>query len=306
MLYFPPVPALPDSQRATGKSYLRYEDVCQDGRVNLLGLTPALGHVVWRALLENNPLVRLERSDGIIALLSRLVLLGDEGTVPVGPPLAARGSYQLAHTRNESGEVNRLILNLWAELDGIEGRTYGPPTSGDSVRVPVGKVFAEHVFTRPFGPPERRKVLRFDQPELPAVPEVEYSWRPWSEVLALPDGAVAHADAPSPAERVAFGLYQTDSNQHINSMVYPRLFEQAALERLADLGHSTVVLSRYCEIAYRKPAFAGDHLTIVLRTYELGDRVGAVGAFLEIDDATSPERIAAARPRCTIHLQLSR
>lgn len=304
MLYFPPVPALPDSQRATGKSYLRYEDICQDGRVNLLGLTPALGHVVWHELLQDNPLVRQERSAGIVALLSRLVLLGDEGTVPIGLPLDARGSYQLAHTRDDSGEVNRLILNLWAELDGLEGRTYGPKPSGK--RVPVGKVFAEHVFTRPFGPREERKVLRFDQPGLPAVPEVEYQWRPWSEVLALPDGAVAHAEAPTPAERVAFGLYQTDSNQHINSMVYPRLFEQAVLERLADLGHSTVVLSRYCEIAYRKPAFAGDHLAIVLRTYELGDRVGAVGAFVGVDDATSPERIAAARPHCILHLQLSR
>ena len=57
------------------------------------------------------------------------------------------------------------------------------------------------------------------------------------------------------------GLAHTDANQHVNSLVYPRLFEEAVLRRLATLGKPTALLTRRAEVAFRKPAFAGEVLT---------------------------------------------
>ncbi|HUH03849.1 MAG TPA: acyl-CoA thioesterase [Kofleriaceae bacterium] len=297
MLYFPEPPPLPDDQLAMGKAYLRYEDVSQDGRVMLGVLPSSLGQVVWRTLLGEHPIMRLGRTDGVVPILSRFVLIGDDGTVPIGRPLEVRGAYQMGHTRDGDGQVDRLLLNLWADLYGQKGRTYAPPPEGHGERVRVGRVFGEHVCTRLFAEPSRRKVLRFDDPELPEVPDAEYQWRAPSATIALPDGAVPLDPEPICASTISFGLGHTDSNQHVNSLVYPRLFEHAALQHLAAHGRSTVILARYAEVAYRKPCFAGERVRIMLRAYQHGDRLGAVGTFV---GETDPDR-----PRCYVHLQFA-
>ena len=85
----------------------------------------------------------------------------------------------------------------------------------------------------------------------------------------------------------------TDSNQHVNSLVYPRLFEEAALRRLAASGRSTAVLARSLRIAYRRPSFAGESLRVFVRAYE-GDRgVTCTGYFFGADD--DPSRTDRAR-----------
>jgi hypothetical protein len=307
MLYAPEIPTdLPADQIADGVGHLRYEDVSQDGRVTLLGLPPALGLVTWRKLLGDHPITVAGRQQGIVPILTRMVLIGAEGTVPVGRPLDARGAYQLGHTRGDDGAVNRLILNLWASMRGVKGRTYAPPPAGHGDKVDVGTIYAEHVFTRPFAPKGQRKVLAFDADGLAPVPSPELPWRPPEAALALPDGAAALDAEIRPATPISFGLYHTDSNQHVNSLVYPRLFEQAVLDRLAELGRSTAVLSRYAEVTYRKPCFAGERLWISLQAYELGDRVGAIGCFADAELTGDPATVAAARPRCFVHMQLAR
>jgi hypothetical protein len=65
----------------------------------------------------------------------------------------------------------------------------------------------------------------------------------------------------------AFGLDHTDSNQHVNSLVYPRLFAEAALRRLAELERPRRLLIRALDIAYRKPSFAGDRVRIHTRLF---------------------------------------
>lgn len=305
MLYLPAKPELPADQIAQSVGHLRYEDISQDGRLNLLGLPSAMG-VVWRGLLGDHALMREGRKRGVVPILSRLVLLGEETTIPIGRPVDLEGAYELAHTVDADGAVNRIMMNLWTDLRGVKGRTYAPPPQGHGERVTAGRIYAEHVCTRPFAAKHERKVLCFEDPELPTVPEREHAWRKPTEVLTMPEGAATHSREITPAMQVTFGLYQTDSNQHVNSLVYPRLFEQAVLGRLAELGKPTAVLSRYCEIAYRKPSFAGESVHIALTTYELGERFGAVGVFLDKPAVGDAEAIGLARPRCFIHMQFAR
>src|SRR5262245_58386931 len=158
---FPTPPDVPDEQRAAGQVPLRYEDVSQDGRVKLLALPHTIGAIVWQNALRPSAVQRAQHS-GIVPILTRFVMEGGGGPVSVRKPLDAAGRYQLAHTVDAAGAVNRLILNIWVDVHAPIGRTHGPhpPHAGEEVR--VGRAFAEHVFTRPFGPPPLRKVLRFD------------------------------------------------------------------------------------------------------------------------------------------------
>src|SRR5258705_9749410 len=108
--------------------------------------------------------------------------------------------------------------------------------------IEVGRCYVEHVFPKLFAPKAERKVLRLDVPGAPAVPATRHVWVPPAALLELPEGATA-LDAelvadPAPA---AFGLMHSDSNQHVNSLVYPRLFEDAALRRLAVHGVPTAL-----------------------------------------------------------------
>jgi hypothetical protein len=123
-------------------------------------------------------------------------------------------------------------------------------------------------------------------------------------VLDLPEGAhwIDQEFSLDPAPAV-FGLNHTDSNQHVNSLVYPRMFEEATLRRFAELGRSTKMLARYSEMAYRKPSFAGQRARIVLRAFEAGDQLGAVGCLVTEEAGTGDLRdLRAARPYCFARL----
>src|SRR5207302_4862207 len=148
------------------------------------------------------------------------------------------------HTVDANGDVNRLLFNMWCTAWGPRGRTFGPPPPGAGEPVAVGRVFAEHVLTRLFAPPAERKVLQLAG----SVPSARWQWRDHGEVLRLPEGAawLDEEFSPDPAE-VVFGLTHTDSNQHVNSLVYPRLFQEAALRRLAHKGLSAAVLAERLE-----------------------------------------------------------
>jgi hypothetical protein len=278
--WFPDEPEVPAEQVGQGTSALRYEEVSQDGRFLLIGLPHVLGEVVWRQLLVNHPLGRVAHT-GVIPILTRFVLEGGEGPISVRHPLTSTGRYQLSHTVGEDGEVDRLMLNLWARSTAPRARMYGPPPAGEGETIPVGRVFAEHVFTRLFAPAGERKVVRFPVEGQP-VPAARWTWRPLEAATAPPERAEPLDEAELPDEAtVAFGLAHTDSNQHVNSLVYPRLFQEAALRRFAARGRSTRVLPRRIEIAYRKPCFAGDRARITLRAFALPDgQLLATGAFV--------------------------
>jgi hypothetical protein len=294
MDWFPDEPEVPDSDRAEGDSPLRYEDVSQDGRLMLLALPHTIGDIIWRRILLHHPLAKMGHL-GIMPILTRFVVEGGDGPVGVGRPMSARGRYQLSHTVDANGQLDRILFNMWTSARAPRGRIYGPPPEGAGELIPVGRVFAEHVMTRLFAPPAERKVLSLPAGDFSAP----WQWRPLEAVLALPPDAQALDDELTPdSAEVAFGLNHTDSNQHVNSLVYPRLFQEAALRRFAAHGKKTAVLARRLEIAYRKPCFAGQRARILLRASEDAQGFCAAGAFVS-DEAP------LGRPHCVIQMRFA-
>lgn len=300
MITVPSFPEVPADQRATGTLPFRYEDIAQDGRMMLGALSPALGAVIWTKLLANHPAARGMRHAQIVPILSRLVVEGMPGPFSVSSVTAVTGAFQMAHAVKD-GAVDKIIINMCAQMEAPHASTFGPrPPEGAPLAV-AGRAFAEHVLTRLFAPAGDRKVTRFDVPGAADVPPDVVAWRPPSAILELPAGAEPlEPDFTVDPQPVIFGLAHTDSNQHVNSLIYPRMFEEAAVRRFAALGKSPLVLARFLEVGYRKPSFAGERLRIVLRAFTLGSRLGAVGAFVTDDEAAlSP---AQARPRCCLKM----
>lgn len=251
----------------------------QDGRVTLNALAVGFGPALWsNRECDLSRIVKL-RAQGVMPLVTRMVIEGGEG--PVGlRPLACSGCYQLGHTVNAEGTVDRVVFDAWVNLRGARDRLDGLGGHGGEL-IDVGRVYMEETFTRPHAPPGERKVLRLELEGVEPVPSARRVWTPFEAITALPDGAV-WVDEMSPDAGVAqFGLGHTDWNQHVNSMVYPRLFEDAALRRLSALGHDTASrAARFCELGYRKPCFAGETHAIVQRVYARGDVLGVVGGFV--------------------------
>jgi hypothetical protein len=300
MITVPSFPDVPADQRATATLPFRDEDIAQDGRMMLGALSPALGAVIWTRLLANHAAARAMRHAQIVPILTRLVAEGMPGPFSVNSTTAVTGAFQLAHALKD-GDVDKVIINMTAQMEAPHATTFGPrPPEGAPLAV-AGRAFAEHVLTRLFAPAGERKVTRLDLPGVDAVPTDVVAWRPPSAILALPDGAEPiEPDFSIDPQPVVFGLSHTDSNQHVNSLIYPRMFEDAAVRRFAALGQSPVVLARFLEVGYRKPSFAGERLRIALRAFKLGSRLGAVGAFVTEDEAALP--LAQAKPRCCLKM----
>jgi hypothetical protein len=294
-----PFPEVPPEQRGSAQGHLRYEDVAQDGRLVLTALAHFMGQAVFMGPIRQSEGVRETAHAGIVPIVSRMLIEGGDGPVSVRKPVDVAGGFELTHTVDETGAVNRLILNTFAAMQAPAGRTHPPAPPNAGTLVAIGRVFVEHVFTRPFAPAGARKVSRFPPGPWPEVPPKRQEWRPPGAVLELPPGATAVDELLAPDEAVtALGLAHTDSNQHVNSLVYPRLFEEALLRRLAARGRSTAVLARASEVAYRKPLFAGDRARIWLRLYDGEHGPGAVGVFVRDGDDTS-------RPHATVRLEMA-
>lgn len=253
----------------------RYEDVTQDGRVVLTSLMPGVGFAVWRELLSKMPALETFRSKGILPILRRLLIVesGSEGPFSVHVPFSFEGTWRLA--REQGGD--RIFVNMWVEAFAPISHTLGPPPGRDAERVSIGRIFAEHVVTRPFGPPEERRVTRLDAASgLPEIPEDEHPFLP-HEALVPADLAAALAPADPPL--FVFGMMHTDSNQHVNSLVYPRIFEELAVRRHGD----PKLLARAIELRWRKPFFTGERAHVALAV----DGPRAVGTFAP---EASPDR----------------
>lgn len=256
---------------ATARLRPRYEDISQDGRLQLTALSTAVG-AVWKSLEATGTLEEL-RTQGVLPILQRLVMRGEPGPFSVNVPIECTGTWRVA--RETDGD--RIFLDMWLDAHAPHAMTLGPGPAPDAERVLVGRVYVEHVFTRPFAPASERKVSRLDLRGLPPLPE---DTRPFASAEAL----IAEHRLTNVREH-RFGLLHTDSNQHVNSLVYPRLFEEALAleepERLADA----------VELRYRKPFFAGDRATLSLA--HIGSGI-AVGAFTP-PDADRPNSTAAIR-----------
>lgn len=264
---------------------LRYDDVTQDGYLRTVAMTHALGRAFWAPVAPRR--FGGLRGQGIVPILSRMVLAAGEG--PIGLEAGVRGeaAHALAWS-SQSEAVERILLCVWVTLFAPRGRVYGPPPAGAGEPLTVGRVYAEHVFTRPFAPPGEHRVLALEAPGLPRVPERRVPLVTPEEVLALPDGAVWTSSWQLDPAPVVFGIDHTDANQHVNSLVYPQLFRDAALRAWARDASAVGLRVVADELVFRKPCFAGGALRVAVRSYVRGERLGAVAALTSSDEAGPP------------------
>ena len=146
------------AQRGTTQLTLPYNHLCQDSRVKLAGLMSAVGQVGWERW-QHSPLSHTS-ADGVMPILSRVVIEASDASVEMGSNLRADGGYLVAHGPTPKPEDRRLYLNMYADVWGNSGRSHGerPDNAGSSVR--IGRILTEHIFTRPFGPPGERPAER--------------------------------------------------------------------------------------------------------------------------------------------------
>ena len=287
------MPVFPPGQSTVATTYLRYEDVAQDGRLLPIA-APAATAELWRGVLVDHPGARNTLAQGIVPILTRLTLRAHDVSIRVDHPVRVEAGFQLAHDRDAAGEVTRLYMNVWARLHGTAGRLGRNPPGGDQVL--AGEVFAEHTFTRLLAPPGQRGLTRLGVEGYPDVPEVRYAAPAAQTAEELPAGARwLEPPAPDPVE-LAFSLDQTDSNQHVNSLVYVRAFLEAANRRLAAAGRPLArARSTAIDVGYRKPCFAGDRVRALVGCYEHDGALGAAGRIEGTD----------GKPRCYVRIALA-
>jgi len=294
---FPPPPG-PDVPRATGNYPLRFEDLSQDGRVHLEPIVASVDAAVWRPLLNTSAVSRALHASGVRPVFTRLALEVGPARLELGEVLTAEGAYEIAHEPDGRGGAVRLFLNMWTTI-------WVEPSKHRATRASVGRLFAEHQLTRPHAPPGARRVVALpgDEP----LPRAEYRSPRHESLLDLaPDREWLEPALGDDAGPVRFGLSHTDVNQHVNSLVYPRLFGEAALRRFHGLGAATRTLASRLHIAFRKPFFAGDAATIELRVYRevLSQELGAVGTFRTAGEAGGGEE--RQKPHVYVDLGFSR
>jgi hypothetical protein len=271
--------------------------VTQDGRVVLEALPNALDPTIWRGALAADPAAQACLQRGIVPILTRFVLEGTAGPFSPYATVDAEATYRMA--RVDAG----FVVDMWAEILAPLGRTYGSAPAPSEARVLAGRVYAEHVLTRPFAAPGERRVTALDFPGAPAVLGSRPALPPVASIAFVPEDAqpLEPAMRLEPL-RVTFGLVHTDSNRHVNSLAYLRLFEEAALRRFADLGRKELVLARRLEIAYRKPCFAGQRTRVALQAFDQGGRLGVAGVLVDDGDLPTDDALAGARPHAFVRI----
>jgi hypothetical protein len=296
----PPAPAFPPEQASTNDMYPRYEDCTQDGRLTTLAIPPSLA-TTWTAREARNPGIRRARSTGLVSLLTRMTVTSFDAPVRVNRPFQVASGFQLAHDRDAAGAVSKLFMNVWTT---IRGRPHLPREAWDAARlaqasgasgqlVLAGEAFAEHTYTRPFGPPDQRRVTSFAGVEgFPEIPEPRYHQLAPASAAEAPDGASWIDELAADPVDTMFTLDQTDANQHVNSLIYVRVFLAAVQRRLASGGHPARLRSKAFDIAYRKPSFVGDRIRAHIRMFACGEQLGGAG-FLAAEGEE-------ARPRCYV------
>jgi hypothetical protein len=289
----PPTPGFPPDHAANTERQPRYEDCTQDGRLNPIAIPPSLA-TLWQTTIARHPGARNARASGVISLLTRLTVRSIDQPIRVQAPVESTVGFELAHDRDAAGQVSRLYMNVWCEVRGIPSRG-GPGGPRPASREPVvaGHAFAEHTFTRPFGPPDQRRVTSFAGIEgYPEVPPARHAPLPPSSAGEAPDGATWQDELAADPVETTFMLDQTDANQHVNSAVYVRCFLDALQRRLAAGGHPAQLRSKAFDIAYRKPCFVGERVRTHIRLFAQGDHIGGAGFI-----AAAGEE---ARPRCYV------
>ncbi len=276
-MYLPEMPDSPHVFHAEAALPLRYEDVCQDGRMVPIGMPHALTSVLRACVREHS--LASARALGIVPILAQIWIRGRDERVHVGKPARSVGTGVFAHVRGDSGEVERVVLDMRATIYATEGHVLDPKPKADESEVIVGEVFARHVLTKLFAPAGQRRVREVAIAGMEAPTEVK--WLSPSDMFAPPEDATwLDGEATVSPHRPRFGLQHTDSNQHVNSLVYPRLFEEAALGRFDEHGIEEQPLARNVAINFRRPFFAGQRCEMQIQAYSREAVQGCMGTFV--------------------------
>ena len=290
------MPARDDAAQATAQFNIRYDDLTQHAHVKQVTLPMVLSRVCFDSLWAHHPLFET-RKQGIVPILSRLVLESEPIAVSFGAPLEGRGRIEIAHEPAADGGVAALFMNGFADIYALPSRRNPEVHAATRQLVRIGRAFGEHVLTKPFGPPSERKVLRFDVAGQPAVPEAQHQRLRVQHNARLPEGAEPLDAGMTPDEAPwSFGLIHTDLNQHVNSLVYARMFEEAAVRRAARYGQNLGLIAHKLSLCYRKPSFAGESLTCMLQGYMHEGAFGAIGYL-------APAGAPLERANCSFQLQ---
>jgi len=295
-----PVPGSPLGAGSPIQVPLRFEDLTQDGRLVLEALPNALGAIAWRAALPRDPFIRTCFDKGIVAILTRFVVRALPGPFAATARLEALGSHRVV-----LADDGRLMLDVSGELHAPIGRTYGS-TPRDGEPALAGDVVAEHAFTRLFAPPGKRRITRADLADLPPVTETRPASPSPESVATLPVGATALEPEPHlDSVPFTFGLVHTDSNMHVNSLIYLRMFEEAALRRFVELGRGAKWLARHVDIAYRKPCFAGQTMRVSQQAFSQEGRLGVIATLVPEPAAAAGEARGSAQPRPHTYMRMT-
>jgi len=308
-LIVPERPDVPDAQIGSAEHELRYDDLCQDGRLRIGGVWAPMGRILWTRMPVARTLARLGAA-GVRNVLSFVVMQAED------VPLSMRGfaqsevRYRLGHTTGPDDRPNRIVFETWLSTHAAPGHLGDPTARTSGEPLLVARAFGQHVFTRPSAPAGQHRVLKLEDPDFPELPPERVEFFDPKRILALPPGSEPLEPGPRPEPApIVFGLVHTDGNQHVNFMVYPRLTEDAALCRLAELGFRGRLLGRRAEVGYRKPCFAGDRLRLVLQAFRLDEQLGVVAALVPDPSPASNERAdswsAYGHPHCMVRLFLS-
>jgi hypothetical protein len=285
------MPSFPAGQSTIAPTALRFEDVTQHGHLLPIAMPPGLGPL-WREVVVPHTGTRNAIASGVIPIMTRLTMVAHDIPVRADKPAEVHAGFVLAH--DGDGEADRrLYFNAWVELRAAAGKLSQHARAGELV--PAGALFAEHTFTRLLAPPEKRKVTRLAVDGMPEVPALRYAAPRPDTAREAPEGASWLDELAPDSSEHCFTFDQTDSNQHVNSLVYIRIFLDAVNRRLAATGRSLNTRSRAVDIAYRKPCFAGDRVRAQLRLFDRAGQLGAAG-FVEGSDA---------KPRCFVRAVLA-
>jgi hypothetical protein len=306
----PERPDVPKEQIGSAEHELRYDDLCQDGRMRIGGVWAPMGRILWTKMPVARTLARLG-AGGVRNVLSFVMMQADDVPLSIRGFAESEVRYRLGHTTGVDGQPNRIVFETWLSTRAAPGRLGDPTARPSGEPVLAARAFGQHVFTRPSAPPGQHRVLRLEDPSFPELPAERVEFFDPKRILALPVGAEPLEPGPRAEEApIVFGLVHTDGNQHVNFMVYPRLTEDAALRRLDELGFRGQLLGRRAEVGYRKPCFAGDRMRLVLQAFRLHEKLGVVAALVP-DEAPAQGASSAdpwsafGRSHCMVRLLLS-
>lgn len=256
-----------------GPLELRFEDVTQQGRLTPTALPHALS-IAWRTAIVHHPLHGELLASGILPVLSRLVCepAGGDGLVTVRDRVGARVRCHLAHVPAASPADLRIVFVM-------EGHCFREAPGGIAQATLLGRVWAEHVLSRPMAPHGQRRVYALPDGSIPAA---VHAWVDGDSIDALPPDAEAlEPEAQDDACVTVFGMDHTDGNHHVNSLVYVRLLMDAALRRLDALGALPSALRvRHVDLRFVRPSFATDRVRWRLQAFrapQAGTASGHVG-----------------------------